>query len=834
MRGEPPNERAQGTGPDLKGFARAVQLLIFAFFPGTVRTRAERAEVITDLREHPRYAAVLPRLFEVEEMSGVFAGDGWPGLVPTIERPRLNSREEAELRDLCATHAWPEALAAFAADGVVDRAVLLEACSGALQRDWHFFDMRGFLRVHAAVAPGADDVAARTSHYAELLSGSRHSTFDALAALAADGEVDRAALLDACLGALQRGGGPTHMRNILHVHDAMAPGLDELAARTGDYAALLPGSHSTVAATAQSELRRLDEAGRLELDTLLAVSRAVLSRSEKKLVRSQLAWLDRAARRGHGGQVARVVATAFTQEAADLQQRALTLAIKHATADAHSELADAASALPADLRARACEAFGSTAAAEPAASAPPAWEPPPPPDAIASPGELAEELAALFAGSSFAVDPVALERVLAALVAFAAEDRTAVHAALAPVVKRYGISPGLDQEPQDRWPRGFNMVAPIAGAAIVPARMPEGVEQRWKPARRQFTPGRIGTGPQPVLGLRLFEIALGLDHAPRPLLMAAPTTATGLIDPAELLARVARAAREDWEPWPYDFELALLRLPREADSGIAAGARRLGTAAGGRLAEWIETGGLPTPESRREQQAFSEMFTEHRRTRMVLTASPHATSIAADLTNLPAPRRWNAYGSIWLPCWPAMLPAHREIAAAHLLPEIAPLSATGRGLGHLLPLLAEADGPAGPAMTLVSAYGLAAREQADRVCAVDALLTLAARGGFDWAALGREIGDHGLPLNRIVPALHDLARAGAWRQVWEVIAAALPRALPPAVERAPQRLADLVALGVEVAGVVRPGETIPELRSVTARGGSSRLGTEARRLLAVL
>ncbi|MEV0406099.1 hypothetical protein [Actinoallomurus sp. NPDC050550] len=44
----------------------------------------------------------------------------------------------------------------------------------------------------------------------------------------------------------------------------------------------------------------------------------------------------------------------------------------------------------------------------------------------------------------------------------------------------------------------------------------------------------------------------------------------------------------------------------------------------------------------------------------------------------------------------------------------------------------------------------------------------------------------------------------------------------------------LLALGVEVTGVVRPQEGIPALKAVAERGGSSRLVAEARRLTNVL
>ncbi|GAB3964373.1 DUF6493 family protein [Actinoallomurus acanthiterrae] len=696
-----------------------------------------------------------------------------------------------------------------------------------------------------------------------------------LLALTAEGLVDRDTLLDACLGALQRGGRAGEFRGFLAAHEGVAPTLDELADRARDYAALLPDGPSAVAGMAQDALFRLDDAGRLELDTLLDASRSVLLRREKKLVRAQLKRLDAVARRGDASEVVRVVATAFGQEAADLQERALNLAIEHASPDVYAELAEAATVLPVDFRKHAAEAFGGDHPSEPAApvSAPPAWSPPAPPSPIGSPGELAEELATLYTGLYDAVDPVALERVLAALVAFAWADRTALRDALDPVMTRYRISPGFAAPPRDYWfPDEARELSSAIGAAVTPPAPHIGAwERQWRKWERRWwkaVDGRPWAGPERVLMLRLHEIATGLAHDPRPMLVSTPTTASGLIDPAELLDRLERLAAECLEPWPFDLEQALLRLPREVDDAIAVRARRIGTAAATCLADRLADGGLPLPERTRHRHEFdARHWDDEKYVRDLVTMTPRAPdgSLASVLTATYEADIRRGYSSYWLSCWPAILPAHRDISASHLAGHLAAHTRRGSGAGPLLPMLAEADGPVGMGMTLALAYGLGARDQADRACAVDALLILAARerrtadaggssaggenapvegpdgtcgppaaDGPDWPALGGELGtmarDGVLSLHRVVPALTDLARSGAWAQTWEMIAAALP----PALEGRPQRLADLLALGVEVAGVVRPREGIPVLKAVAERGGSSRLVAEARRLANVL
>ncbi len=184
----------------------------------------------------------------------------------------------------------------------------------------------------------------------------------ALNMLAAEGLVDRAMLLGSCLAGLRRGGRPGATRGLLRLHDELAPTLGEVRSRARDYLALLSGTRSTVAGMAQRQLRRLDEADMLAAETLCDASAAVLLRTEKTIVRAQLAWIGAAARRhpDHAGDLVLAMAAAFGQQPADLQARALTLVLKHALgldAATRARLAEAATALPADLRARADGSF---------------------------------------------------------------------------------------------------------------------------------------------------------------------------------------------------------------------------------------------------------------------------------------------------------------------------------------------------------------------------------------------------------------------------------------------------------------------------------------------
>jgi Family of unknown function (DUF6493) len=687
-----------------------------------------------------------------------------------------------------------------------------------------------------------------------------------LVMLAAEGLVDRAVLLDSCLAALQRGGRLGAARGLLRVHEELAPTVSEVASRAGDYVALLPDSPSIVAAMAQRELRRLDETGQLAPGTLCQLGRAVLLRTEKKLVRAQLGWLDAAAKRdpGHAAEIVLAMATAFGQHAADIQRQALTLTTKHVSrldTAARTELAEAARALPADLRGEAAEAFGGlpAASAEQAPqmlpSAAPAGMPPP----IGSPAELAAEIASLFtqfSEYSDEMDPADVERVLAGIVAVSCGDRSALAAALGRFLARHPyVTPGEPvRVPEQAWfLNEFGELEAIIGAALVPARRPPGSrypavgevpnEAKWQVYLRD---ARL---PEAQAGLlrRFHEIAVGIAYAPRPLLMSTPTSSNGLIDPAELVKRMRRAAAEGWQPWELDLTQALLRLPRDPDPAAAADARTIGTPAAAMLAVRLSAGSpadpLVTSEPRtiRFPQPYPGhgFITEERELAIVCSRSPGQPGDPSTLVgDLRAPERWHGYDytgrTCWMSCWPLMLPVHRDVAAAHLVPHLSTWMWRSRGGKKLLPVLAATDGPVGGGTHLAVAYGLAARDRADRAAAVDAMIALASRGQLDGSALGEHLGTlaaHGsLLLNRVVPGLREVAEAGASSEVWALTAAALPRTLPPATERAPHQLAALIELGVDLAGVCRPGTTLLCLDLVAAQHGSSQLVTQARRL----
>lgn len=555
---------------------------------------------------------------------------------------------------------------------------------------------------------------------------------EAVRVLVAEGRLDRATILAATLDRLVRGDRPAWLRPFARLYDTLAPTLDEITAATGDHAALTAGAAAPVAGMSQRALRAVDEAGRLEFETLLEVSPAILLRPEKVLVKAQLSWLEKVARRepGRAGEVLETVAVAFGHPALEIQERALTLIgrqISRVDAAVVTRLADAAGTLSGDLPARAAGLFG-TATPEPVEPEIPALLPPPPPAAMPGPITSAAELATEIVAVLHDETSTGWERVMAALVTLPADG---LAEALQPVRERYQNS--LVSHYWDE--RSFRF-GELGGA--IRARL-----SSTAPGGGPF-PDRSGelsdSGPAGVLLLRLRELADRITADPVAELMATPTRVDGSLDAAVLLERLLRAEAAGREPWPVDFQQALLRVPRTVDVEVTNRAAELTSPAGIRFAAWLKEGGLPDPVSTRKVQgrktgrdAYQALEQSHRRfvADLAPARSPGEPLRLEDrLVGLTRPPVIEWYSrDFYYPAdmAVAVLPHHREVLAAWALPNLASAADLDeKSAGRALPMIAECAGPIGPATVLAVAYVLGARDEADRLAAVDAFLILAA------------------------------------------------------------------------------------------------------------
>ncbi|MEV0897277.1 DUF6493 family protein [Actinoplanes sp. NPDC049802] len=672
----------------------------------------------------------------------------------------------------------------------------------------------------------------------------------AVAELVTAGRLDRGRIAAATVDRLVRGDRPARLRPFAVLHESLALTADERAGHVHDYARMLAGAPSPIAGMAQGVLRTLDDAGRLDLRTLLEASRPTLERSEKSLVRTQLAWLDKVARRDpeNAGAVLETMTAAFGNPALDLRDRALTLIGRQAgrlPAATRERLAEASRVLTGDLAARAATLLGTAPQPAPApvpARLPAPWSAAPMPPPIGDPAELAGEVVTLLRHPS----GPRWERVLAAMVTLhATGEHDGLAAAITPVLARYGqLSFIAETRPA---------AAGFLGPALQAVMRRDRDDHAW---RRMVAFDRAARDGDPVfpdsadgvLSLRLAEIAMNVSTDPVPVLVCTPTHVDGSLAADVLLERLVRAEAEGWQPWPLDFEQALLRLPRGVGAGVRAGAARLTTPAGRRFADRIAAG-PPEPISTRFEQRASPVPDRPGYgpcpvpRRVVANLRPARTdglfleTALFTLTRRPSPTYLRVDHGLGpeTGILAMALPHHREVTAAWALPDLARLAdQDAHGGAELLPVLAECAGPIGPAMSAALAYALGARHESDRVAAVDAFVALAARDEPFAAAVGADLGDLGadgmLKLSRVVAALRDAHLAGASAQVWESLAAALVPLLPAA----PRGLPELLMLGAQVAEEVGVAGDIPGLAEVAGRAGGTRLVQEARRLRSVL
>ncbi|MEU7587305.1 DUF6493 family protein [Micromonospora sp. NPDC049230] len=659
-----------------------------------------------------------------------------------------------------------------------------------------------------------DGIGTRMS-FDEFMTDETFALPRALTRLAGEGRLDRQTLLDGCLSRLLRGDRPAALRAFVTLHALLEPTAAEVDRHRGDYLRLLADAPGSVASMAQRTLRGL--AG-LEVDGLLDASRAVLVRPDKALVRAQLGWLDQLAHRhtDRAAQIAEVIATAVDHPAADVRDRAGALAARHGyVVPRRVVVATVGDDLP-----------------------PPAGPLPAPP-AITDPDELAEEVASLLGGRTRAAS---LERVLDAVVRLAGGDRARLKDALVPVLRRHRAS-----TEEHQWDPCClcGLLGGVLHAAADPA---EGSVRRGRWAAMRAALRRRRTGgpaldprvppPHRLLRARLAEIGDRVGPPQHPGLLAAPTMANGAVDPETLYDRLTRLGEHG--AWEMDLTQALLRLPARVDEPLAAKAAALGTPAGDRLAGWLRAGGLPTPDQqvvtlrrRERRQGHDWGYDELPQQRThVLLSPPEGVDDPFGLLTVPAGSVDSYVGDAAL-LWPAVLPGYRGLVAAYALPDIASgADQDVSGGATILPLLAECGGDGGPAVDLALAYGLGARRESDRVAAVDALLMLAAAGDLDARRVGAHLGALAavgdVTLTRTVQPLRDAAAAGAPLSTWRLLAAALPALL--AAPKAPRGTPDLLTVAAETAGATGARADVPGLADVAARGGSSRLVTEARRL----
>ncbi|MGX2998485.1 DUF6493 family protein [Streptomyces sp. JNUCC 64] len=695
----------------------------------------------------------------------------------------------------------------------------------------------------------------------------RYGWLPSLVELTGKGVLDRASMLDACVARLLRGGRLHDQRVFLKLLEALAPTREERRARVADWTALVADALAPVAGHAQTVLGALALDGDLTPRQIAEMSRGALFRAEKKLVRAQLILLGKvlAASPDAAVELLPAVTDVFEHEDTGFQERALKLVEKHVgrvDGDTRAGLLGAAGRLSPSLRARAATALGfAPADLEPAEEPyqeylPPVPEPRRMDPPIGSVAELAEEVSALGTGRGSRTGVAEFERTLEGLVRYARTDREALIEAVRPVVTRRwwypGKHPHLDADSYfQNSTYGIEVVLATLFGVVTPARLrTSGLEAAITPERSRCSHSDVRR-PRTA---RLWEAARQVASEPPPFLLATPTWVSGLLEPDELVARLAGYRRLGIRPGEADFAQALLRVRRdggaaegdpavgagpEAAAAHAAAAAALGTPEGDRLARWLSAGEIVPPPTTvvpegdagplrpglEEVPALLEEF------------SGAFGGLGLAVKHAPQPgacRHW-AFDSQADEL--ATLPGLREVVAARFVDWISQTSTFDvTGNAEYLPALAEAPGPAGPAVHLSVAHGLGAKRGEERIAAVDALLVLAAREQLDTALLGGLLGSlmaRGLvKATRAVDSARTAAATGAQATVWAVLREALPSLLegPARGGQAARGLADLLSVAAECVERSGAGGSVPHLAELAARPGAARLLVQARRL----
>ncbi|WP_254898053.1 DUF6493 family protein [Kitasatospora sp. NA04385] len=700
----------------------------------------------------------------------------------------------------------------------------------------------GFTPVLAPLVFDVDSVQEFSGPWAAKDLGQRWPAV--LARLAAEGVIDRPALIARGFARLVRGGGQGEVRTSLEVVRALEPGVAELADNRRALLALLDGD-SVVAGYALESLMVLEGAGLLGEGELAEAAGVVLARPEKKLVRAQLGWLDRVAAGGRVEVALRAVAGCFGHPDRQVQGQALKVVKRHVRSvegELLAELRAAALLLDPAHASVAAELLGVEVVLD-------AWvveedrlpEPPRPvamPVPLATPAEVAEELAAAMAAPD---ESTAFERVLDGLTRQVWADRGALAAALAPVL------------PENEW-RVLGVLAGAATGAVPEQRVRAALQSRQG---RMFSAWEFRGPVGEFLAARLHETAWRLAADPVPFLLSTPTWRHGSLDARELVARLARYEELGVRPGPVDFALALLRTVGDGSEGAEA----LTSPAGRQLAAWLRGGGLPRRTSTvvppgtwktgvwcadfRRYSAQPELA-EHAWTCLAAPAldvpgiadadTPPAVLLALLGPSEPFFRRSAVEGAVPSARWTALLPHHREESALRITGQLAQSADTTPvgGAPRLLPLLAEADGPCGLAVHQALAYGLGAGHAEDRSATVDALLSFAAQQQLDPAELAREVLEllalGAVKPNRLAAALAELADP-APRLTWSILAVLVPGLLDG---RPPRGAADLLTVAVDAARRSGARGPIDAVTRTAARKGSTKLLAETRNLAAVL
>lgn len=430
-----------------------------------------------------------------------------------------------------------------------------------------------------------------------------------------------------------------------------------------------------------------------------------------------------------------------------------------------------------------------------------------------------------------------------------------------PIVGAAGVSAGGVAVVGDGGPGKGSAGAGVGGS--------ERGERKGRRGRERLRLPEVGEVAPPHLFLlrRLAEVYDGIVAGTLPpYLLAEPTEGTGHVDAGRLVERVAGYERDGVEPMPADLAQALLRVPRTVAPDVVVRAGRLTSAAGQALALRLR-GGQPEP---RAEITWVRLLVEgsgsgagvadgddrgmglsvtgaayrddrepvqggvHALVPRLLGAEPTGVAMVDELmTGTIVRGRRGAGGCMhW---WPYLMPSHREVVAAHLVPYLLERWRPDRVEPRLAEALVSGGGVAGEAVAVVQAYFVADRcwsgDPRERARAV---VGMAARGDLDGEQVGRQLAllvrRAGLRTGPVFETLEGAAGLGAHREVWGIMTGFLTAYLPGPGERSHTRHTQALTFALRAARWAGARGAVGCVAEIARRRASNNFVREARRL----
>lgn len=684
-------------------------------------------------------------------------------------------------------------------EGMVDHAVPIYSTvkddPALLDHVWRFFESDRF-----GLLLGRRELA-MNEHAKAMYAPNEVAWLDALPALTADGLIDRDQLHRRALGALLQDAPWQRLHWYGALIERLAPTLDEVAAASDAYLSLLRAACPQVVALGQAAAARLLDADRIRPDEFLECGDAPLFGKDKRTGLAQLkllarfvtdpAWRD---------EVLSAVTTAFAHPQLDVQRAALKLAQSHG-ADASVVVRDQVNAAFEQL-APSIRPAVTSASERPLPEARPRWTPLP---EAAAPDELDDDafVHAVSAEVAQTGSTLMVDRIIEAALRISGYPHRQRHELLTPILDRV-----------DHWGFVPRCVAVLDG----------GLARRFD---------GVPTFADYFLEEMLTAIATGI---PRPYL-ALPTDGLGRIDDGVLAARLAEADRlpEAARPGPWERLIATLRsgagrslltldhmaiepVPESGWTARGSGTISLSAVPAFAVHQWITM----LPHQLRHYAARLPRFTGD------------AESLRALAAFTPIQMHLNVVASAW---GLSLLPNHPDLLLAHLVPDLVeamdvePSAYNGALLPVVLGRFMRPGAPVGQLGPVVIAEGLMAKSATVRLTAVETLQATRMDGRLSVSALVggvdslRRVGV--LKLTRLATAMMELSERDP------VMARDLIVALLPSMSAAKDvhRLLTALADSIALTGPV----PLPDcVRSAAAAKGSTKLKTEAQRLLALV